>query len=238
MFDHVAEEVRGCRKSWEGEEGREVGMGWVRFLHSTAPHCGAEILEVGMRHRLVGGEALRRETYEETLKQRMICSMNCGPTGLKNFQHSKYPRGNVAQAHLQQVPSPRRQLRDDLRERHGGVVERELLELGEGAHVGPRGLGGRAQQLEDALQLVVDVAAGEQGAAGVRQFCKQWQHENDSLFLRKLLVPISQVKVLYCEPRSLFSISRAVHEVSLQNAPLHPYVCRITQPHTAPPFQA
>ena len=155
------------------EGGKEGKWGWVHFLHSTAPHCGAEILEVGMRHRLVGGEALRRETYEETLKQRMICNMNCGPTGSKNFQHSKYPRENVAQAHLEQVPSPRRQLWDDLRERHGGVVERELLELGEGAHVGPRGLGGRAQQLEDALQLVVDVAAGEQGAAGVRQFCKQ-----------------------------------------------------------------
>ena len=54
-----------------GREGRKLGMGWVRFLHLTAPHCGAEILEVGMRHRLVGGEALRRETYEETLKQRI-----------------------------------------------------------------------------------------------------------------------------------------------------------------------
>ena len=59
-------------REW-GRKGRKVGMGWVRFLHSTAPHCGAEILEVGMRHRLVGGEALRRETYEETLKLIVSC---------------------------------------------------------------------------------------------------------------------------------------------------------------------
>ena len=134
------------------EGGKEGKWGWVHFLHSTAPHCGAEILEVGMRHRLVGGEALRRETYEETLKQRIIRSAQQDLIS-KIFQHSQTSEKNFAQAHLQQVPSPRRQLWDDLRERHGGVVERELLELRERVHVGPRGLGGRAQQLEDVAQL-------------------------------------------------------------------------------------
>ena len=75
----------------------------------------------------------------------------------------------VCEVYLKEIPASGRQLWDDLRERHGGVVERELLELGEGAHVGPRGLGGRAQQLEDALQLVVDVAAGEQRPTRVRK---------------------------------------------------------------------
>ena len=81
MFDHHitdddAEKVKvkeikgGNREGWK--EGRMEGwMGW--FLHSTAPHCGTEILEIWVRHRFVGGEALSRETYEETLKLIVSC---------------------------------------------------------------------------------------------------------------------------------------------------------------------
>ena len=101
-------------------------------------------------------------TQTKLVRQTKLSEKLCGEGGDRRIS-----------AYLQQVPSPGRQLGHDLRERHGGVVERELLELRQRVHVGPRVLGGRAQELEDALQLVVDVAAGEEGAAGVGQLCKQ-----------------------------------------------------------------
>jgi len=46
---------------------------------------------------------------------------------------------------------------------------RELLELWQRRHSRPCFLCGRAQELEDTLQLVIHVAAGKQGPASVSQ---------------------------------------------------------------------
>ena len=56
-------------------------------------------------------------------------------------------------SYLQQISSLVAELRNDLCERHGWMVKRELLELGELAHARPAVLGGGAQQLEDSLKL-------------------------------------------------------------------------------------
>ena len=77
MFDrHITAaaekvKVKEIKRRKGRKEGRKEGRkdGFVSALHSsTAPHCGTEILEIWVRHRFVGGEALSRETYEETLK--------------------------------------------------------------------------------------------------------------------------------------------------------------------------
>ena len=80
------------------------------------------------------------------------------------------PTGDPA-AHLQQIACLAVQFGHHLWERHGGLVERERLILGQRRQAGPGLLSGGAQQFKDPLQLVIDVRAREQRPAGVSQLC-------------------------------------------------------------------
>lgn len=70
---------------------------------------------------------------------------------------------------LEEVATFRAQLWHHLREAGCRVIKRKRLEVRQGSHPGPCLLSGCPEELEDALQLVIDVAAWKEWSPGVRQ---------------------------------------------------------------------
>ena len=60
------------------------------------------------------------------------------------------------------------------------MVEGELFELWELRHARPHVLAGGAQQLENPLQLVVNVATREQRSASIGKLCKNKSELNQA----------------------------------------------------------
>ena len=77
--------------------------------------------------------------------------------------------GITYQQSLEEVTPLAIEFRDHLTQRSRGVVHGEGLEVRELAVTWPRLLRRCSQQLENALELVVHVAPGEQGTTGVGQ---------------------------------------------------------------------